>query len=788
MIEQGAGITHTDDKDNRDNKAGICNTSDISAIICTYSEERWDDLRAAVASLQAQDMPPREIIVIIDHNLALLERVREQLPDVVAIENVERRGLSGARNSGIAVARGSVIAFFDDDVIAEPDCLRWFHQCLANPNVAGVGGRPEPSWTGTRPEWFPREFYWVVGCSYKGLPERQARIRNPIGCCCCFRREVFELAGGFRHEMGRIGKHPLGCEETELCIRARQCQPGYSFLYEPRASIQHRVPLSRTNWRYFCARCYAEGLSKAMVAHYVGTEDALASERAYVQRVLPLGIAQGLWDTLVWRDGTGMKRAGAIVAGLAMTTAGYVVGRTARELARFRYGRWRHILRESLSNESLSYAPARMLEIELGQSLPPLCAVDEMTGRRYIRAYCLVRLHGRPLGMIEIEIEGDEVTAGMYAGRIWEELGEKIVEHLREDGLPPVTGLDAEGICSEGTPPCIEERDDFYRNAPFVSIVLPTHERVEQLRRCLQSLMALRYPAYEILVVDNTPVTSETADFIRQTYGDVPRVHYLCEERKGAARARNYGIEAAQGEIVAFTDDDAVVDADWLLELVRGFGSAKNVACVTGLVLPQEMETAAQFWFEEYGGFSKNFRPRIFDRGRRDAELPLHPYTTGQCGSGVSMACSADFLRSVRGFDVALGPGVAAQAGEDLAMFFQVITRGYRLAYTPNALLYHLHRRNYADLRQQMYSYGIGLGAYLMKNIYDAPGLLFDVAAKMPYGLYFMLSQRSSKNAKKTAHYPAELSRLELKGMLYGPFAYVKGRMLMGLIQRFRGR
>lgn len=777
-----AGIIGQVDEGKRADETGI------SAIICAYSEERWDDLCAAVTSLQVQDTPPREIIVVIDHNQALLERVRAQLPDVLAVENVEQRGLSGARNSGVAMARGSLIAFFDDDVIAKPDCLRWLQQCFANPNVAGVGGRVEPSWPGSPPEWLPREFYWVVGCSYLGLPEEQARIRNPIGCCCCFRREVFELAGGFRHEMGRIGKRPLGCEETELCIRVRQRQPGYRFLYEPRASIQHRVPAYRTNWRYFFSRCYAEGLSKAMVAHYVGAEDALASERAYVRRVLPLGVWRGLWDTLAGSDRVGIKRAGAIVAGLTVTTVGYGVGRVARGLLHIRRKMEKNELPQAVThtsqaggqNETSMYKPARMVEIELGRHLPAIAAYDEKTGRIYTRAFCVVRLHGRPLGIVEVQMEGDEVAGEVYAARIWQELGEKIIEHLREDGLQPVRELDVQGICSEGnegTPSCLKERDKFYAHAPFVSVVVPTHERTAQLRRCLQSLLALRYPAYEIIVVDNAPGSSETADFIRQNYGDVPHIRYLCEKNRGAARARNRGIEAARGEIVAFTDDDAVVDADWLLEMVRAFGSAKDVACVTGLVLPLEMETPEQFWFEEYGGFSKNFRPRIFDRGRRDADSPLHPYTTGQCGSGVSMACRADFLRCVKGFDVALGPGVAAQAGEDLAMFFQVITRGYRLVYTPDALLYHLHRRDYADLRRQMYAYGIGLGAYLMKNICDAPRLLFDMAAKMPYGLYFMLSHRSPKNTKKTVRYPAELSRLELKGMVYGPIAYMKGRI-----------
>jgi glucosyl-dolichyl phosphate glucuronosyltransferase len=310
--------------------------STISVIICAYTEERWNDLVAAVESLQLQHCPPCEIIVVIDHNPSLLERAQKHIPGIIVLENKAQRGLSGARNSGVAIAQGTYIAFFDDDVIAEPDCLAWLQQYCADAQVSGVGGKAEPLWSEQQPAWFPEEFYWVIGCSYRGLPETRAAVRNPFGCCCCFRREVFEVIGGFRHEIGRVGKHPLGCEETELCIRAKQHWPQHSFIYEPRARIQHRIPAYRTSWHYFCSRCYAEGLSKAMIAQYVGAQDALASERRYVRRTLPQGIVRGLRDALIHHDGTGLGRAGAIAVGLITTMAGYVVGNAALQLAKLR--------------------------------------------------------------------------------------------------------------------------------------------------------------------------------------------------------------------------------------------------------------------------------------------------------------------------------------------------------------------------------------------------------------------------------------------------------------------
>jgi glycosyltransferase involved in cell wall biosynthesis len=309
------------------------NTLDVSVVICAYTVARWDDLVTAVESVQQQSASPREIVVVIDHNTALLERVRMHFPDVVAVENKESRGLSGARNSGVAVARGEVIAFIDDDAVAAPDWLAQLNAGYREPLVLGVGGAIKPLWMDGRPKWFPEEFNWVVGCTYRGMPRTTAPVRNLIGCNMSFRREVFEAIGGFRNGIGRVGTHPVGCEETEFCIRANQRWPQSVLLYESRARVQHRVPTSRACWDYFRARCYAEGLSKALVSRSVGTRDGLASERTYTFRTLPRGVIRGLADVAFHRDPTGLARAGAIVAGLATTTTGYLVGLVSERLA-----------------------------------------------------------------------------------------------------------------------------------------------------------------------------------------------------------------------------------------------------------------------------------------------------------------------------------------------------------------------------------------------------------------------------------------------------------------------
>ena len=302
--------------------------STCSVIICAYADERWDDLIAAVASVQDQTVAPGEIIVVVDHNSSLLARVHAHLSGVVAVENREDRGLGGARNSGVAVARGDIIAFLDDDAIAAPDWLAHFQAAYADPAVLGVGGWATPLWLGGKPIWFPEEFSWVVGCSYRGQPEIAAPVRNFHGCNMSFRREILAELGGFQ-----LG---YGCDETELCIRAGRRWPHGILLHQPRARILHRVPASRSRWRYFRSRCFFEGRSKAVVAWLVGPGDGLASERSYTFRTLPSGVVRGLM-ALLRRDYSGALRAAAIIAGLAFTTAGYLSGKlTVAEAARER--------------------------------------------------------------------------------------------------------------------------------------------------------------------------------------------------------------------------------------------------------------------------------------------------------------------------------------------------------------------------------------------------------------------------------------------------------------------
>lgn len=302
----------------------------ISVIVCTYTEERWEDLLDAVESLRGQTVRPHEIIVAVDNNPSLAARVRAAMPKVVVVENHEPAGLSGTRNSGVAAADGDVVAFVDDDAYASPEWLEHIGAAYSSEDILGVGGSIDPVWPGRRPKWFPEEFQWVVGCTYRGVPQTISPIRNMIGCNMSFRRQIFEKTGGFRTSLGRsdtvAGLYPAGCEETELCIRTLQRSPQGRILYVPEARVLHKVSEGRVRWGYFWERCYQEGLSKALVARSVGARDGLSAERTYTFRILPLGFSRGIVDTFLRGDLSGLARAAAIASGLALTSAGYLVG------------------------------------------------------------------------------------------------------------------------------------------------------------------------------------------------------------------------------------------------------------------------------------------------------------------------------------------------------------------------------------------------------------------------------------------------------------------------------
>ena len=308
----------------------------ISVVICAYTLERIELIAAAIESLGAQSVAPHEIVLVIDHSPELEAECQQRWPQVHVLANREQQGLSGARNTGLAECSGAVVAFLDDDAEAAPDWIERLGRAYADGSVLGAGGTVRPRWSEGRPRWFPAEFDWVVGCTHSGMPRERQAVRNLVGANMSFRREALVEAGGFRHELGRIGKIPAGCEETDLCIRIGQRHPEGEIVYDPEAVVEHFVPGARAQTSYFSSRCRGEGRSKAILAALVGSDSGLSAERSYVRRTLPLGFLRGIGASLRGDLG-GVERAAMLVFGLLATTAGYVgARRQARRIARRR--------------------------------------------------------------------------------------------------------------------------------------------------------------------------------------------------------------------------------------------------------------------------------------------------------------------------------------------------------------------------------------------------------------------------------------------------------------------
>ncbi len=398
--------------------------------------------------------------------------------------------------------------------------------------------------------------------------------------------------------------------------------------------------------------------------------------------------------------------------------------------------------------------PTLIHEVELSERLADV-ASDHAAAR------VLVRLHGLPLGFLDLPVADGALTAAAIHGAVAERLD--VAGHLAVDGLTDVHAPVPEGgpACHAGGP----------HSAPVgVSVVLCTRDREQLLRTALASVIAALGPADEVVVVDNAPRTPATRRVVEDLAD--PRMRYLLEARPGLSVARNSGARTARGALIAFTDDDVVVDADWVAGLTRGFTRAARVGCVTGLVPSAELDTEAQHFFDRKVQWSSTCVPRLFDLdGHRDPGV-LYPYSAGIFGTGANFAVSRAAFEALGGFDEALGAGALTRGGEDLDWFVRTLQHGFTLAYEPGAIVWHRHRRDLDDLSDQLYGYGTGLTAYLLKHALTRRGAA-DLSRRVARGAVLM---GRAQKASADAGIDKALLRRELVGMVHGPVLYARAR------------
>lgn len=421
----------------------------------------------------------------------------------------------------------------------------------------------------------------------------------------------------------------------------------------------------------------------------------------------------------------------------------------------------------------LDFCPVLVCSIELAQPLAPIAAPPSESGLPYESVFVLARLKGEPVGLATLSLPADGLSTEELAVGLWDAVEDRLRARARPAGggdvhLGPaalVRGL-ADWVPRHPLPALTAEE------APRATVIVPTAGRADKLEHCLDSLRALRYPSFDVLVVDNRPQDPATRQVIEALARQDARVGYTSEPRPGLSVARNHGIaRTASSEIVAFTDDDVVVDPDWLGALMRPFMRDRYVVAVTGLVLPSELETHAQWSFERYRGFGRGLEPRLFDLdGHRSHDRPLYPYWGGIFGSGNSMAFRRAELCAIGGFDTALGAGSIARAGEDVEALSQLVLSGGRIAYEPHAVCWHTHRSDERALRRQMFSYGIALTAILTKWSLRHPSLFLSILRTIP----LVLSGAPSTQPGQGPGLPSHLRRLEIMGYAVGPLYYMR--------------
>ncbi len=321
--------------------------------------------------------------------------------------------------------------------------------------------------------------------------------------------------------------------------------------------------------------------------------------------------------------------------------------------------------------------------------------------------------------------------------------------------------------------------EDCETDCPPVTVVVCTRDRVDMLADALTSILALNYPAFEVVVVDNASNTDATVRYV-ETLAD-PRVRLVSETLPGLSRARNAGVRAATTEIIAFTDDDVVVDPDWLRGLANGFGRGDRVACVCGIVPSGEIRTPAQAYFDRRVGWASSCTQRLFDMAAPPKDVPLFPFQVGIYGTGANFAVARSAVLELGGFDEALGAGAPTNGGEDLDMFFRMLTGRRQLAYEPAAIVWHRHRADNEALAIQARGYGLGLGAWMAKvliNPKTAWLALTVVLRKAP--AFVRLAYRMSKVASPPkdlgAELPTGIGSTELLSIAKGPGAYIAAR------------
>jgi glycosyltransferase involved in cell wall biosynthesis len=418
--------------------------------------------------------------------------------------------------------------------------------------------------------------------------------------------------------------------------------------------------------------------------------------------------------------------------------------------------------------------PAMVIDLELSRPVTSITCYST-DGRRYREVWLVVRIFGEPVGLVPMEFTSDRLGAEVVCRAVNEQCGDLVRTRVSACGGDPESALAGRGALPAGEPGFRLDQQRWLTDGPEATVVICTRNRPDDLARALESLQRQTYRRFRILVVDNAPSDDRTAALVARlaAAGD-SRIKYTVEARPGLSWARNHALAHVDTPVVAWLDDDEVADENWLVEIAGAFCANPGAVAVSGSVVPAELETQAQLWFEQYGGHTKGrgFDPAEFNGREAGGQSPIYPLPA--FGAGANMAFDVAALRAIGGFDNALGAGTRTLGGEDTLAFSQVLLSGGTVVYRPSALTRHYHRSDYDSLARQMAGYGIGLTAYYTSLLRHDWRLLIPLLRLAPKALRDTFGRNGEGLASVPSSFPRELLRLKTRGMLKGPFVYVR--------------
>lgn len=420
--------------------------------------------------------------------------------------------------------------------------------------------------------------------------------------------------------------------------------------------------------------------------------------------------------------------------------------------------------------------PLKIVDIELTRPIPTLEGLDGYYGLKAI-----LRLHGVPIGEITTNIEAGHCSASSLTKQILDHHHWTILTHHLRNALK--AGMPSEGLTLENlfhTPAPVEPLETY----PLLTVVVCTRDRTTDLDQCLKALLQLDYPNLDLLVVDNAPSSDATQLLLSRQY---PQIRYTCEPRPGLDWARNRGIIEAQGEIIAYTDDDVIVDPQWATAIAQEFVEHPEVMALTGLVVPYELETESQVLFEKYGGFGKGYDRKEYRLDPKHQAKVVKLYgCAGQCGTGANMAYRRSLFDRIGPFDPGLDVGTVTNGGGDIEMFFRLIKEGYTLVYQPKAMVRHRHRRDYTKLQSQLANNGVGLYAFWVRSAQHYPQERLAFLKLGLWWLWWWLLRRLVLSYVHPSRFPRDLIWGEVRGAFSGLTRYQQAsRIVAEIEQRF---